>query len=43
MESIMDVMDLKVFILSKDYEVLKLFYLEIGFDFEYVIDDFILF
>jgi len=43
MESTMDVTDLKAFIPSKDYEVSKSFYSEIGFDSEYVTDDLTLF
>lgn len=40
---IMDVTDIKVFIPSKDYEISKLFYTEIGFESELVTDDLTLF
>ena len=39
----MDVTDIKVFIPSKDYEISKLFYTEIGFESELVTDDLTLF
>lgn len=39
----MDVTDIKAFIPSKDYELSKSFYSEIGFDSEYVSDDLTLF
>ncbi len=39
----MDVIDIKAFVPSKDYEVSKSFYLEIGFDSEVVSDDLTLF
>ena len=39
----MDVIDVKAFVPSKDYEVSKAFYTEIGFKPEYVTDDLTLF
>ena len=39
----MDVIDIKTFIPSKDYEVSLSFYAEIGFKSEYVSDDLTLF
>lgn len=39
----MDVIDIKTFIPSKDFEISKSFYLEIGFKSEYVTDDLTLF
>ena len=39
----MDVIDIKTFVPSKDYEVSKSFYSEIGFKSEYVTDDLTLF
>ena len=40
---IMDVTDIKVFVPSKDYEISKLFYTEVGFKSEFVTDDLTLF
>lgn len=39
----MDVIDIKAFVPSRDYEVSKSFYTEIGFHSEYVTDDLTLF
>jgi len=39
----MDVIDIKTFVPSKDYEISKSFYSEIGFKSEYVTDDLTLF
>lgn len=39
----MDVLDIKAFIPSKDYEISRSFYSEIGFKSEYVTDDLTLF
>ena len=39
----MDVIDIKTFVPSKDYEISKTFYSEIGFKSEYVTDDLTLF
>lgn len=39
----MDVIDIKTFVPSKNYEISKLFYSEIGFKSEYVTDDLTLF
>ena len=39
----MDVIDIKTFVPSKDIEVSKSFYTEIGFETEYVSDDLVLF
>lgn len=39
----MDVIDIKAFVPSKDYEISKSFYSEIGFTSEYVSDDLTLF
>lgn len=39
----MDVIDIKIFILSKNYDIFKVFYFEIGFNVLYVNEDLILF